>query len=176
MAHPVSHRIRAVSILTATLLVTGALAACDSSTYSLNVPNFMSDSAPPSPPQQVGAPKLRVTYNYRGDEESMHASEKAAAFCGQYQSQARMVHSTDEFDGTTTAEFECTPGSAALAAAPPPPMPMPGMAYSYRNDQELVNATRNAQSRCPPSDFPMTSSIAIDGNGNRTVTFQCGRG
>jgi hypothetical protein len=173
MAHPVSHRIRAAGILTAALLATGFLAACDASSYSLSIPNFMSDTAPPSPPEQVGDPKLRVTYNYRGDQESMQASQKAAAFCAQYQSRAHILHSDDELDGTTTAEFECLPGIPAAAA---PPLAAHSMTYSYRNDQELLNATHNAQSQCPPSDNPVTSTISIDSNGNRTVTFQCVRG
>ncbi len=79
---------------------------------------------------------------------------------------------TAEANGTTTAEFECIP--APVAAAPRPVAP--GMTYSYRNDQELLDASRSAQSLCAPTGAPMSSTVVTDVNGNRTVTFQCVRG
>jgi hypothetical protein len=85
---------------------------------------------------------------------------------------ARPVHSINEADGTTTAEFECVPAPGPVAQRPI----APSMTYNYRNDQELLDASRNAQAQCPPSGAPMTSTVVTDGNGNRTVTFQCGRG
>jgi hypothetical protein len=166
MAHHLSHRLRAAGILTTMLLGAGALAGCES--YSLTLPSFMSFSSSPSAPEQVRAATPRVSYNYRGDQESMAAKQKASAFCSQYQGRALMLDSIDELDGTTTAEFECVVSSAA-ASHPG------GMSYSYRDDRELLNATRDAQAQCTNSAIPMTSTVTDDGHGNHTVTFQCGR-
>jgi len=170
MTYRISEPSRNVGLFTLALLACGTLAGCDSSSYSLTLPSFLSSS--PSPPEQVRSETPRVTYSYRGDPESVQASQNAAAFCSQYQSQAHRLSATDELDGSTTAEFECVQGPIAAA----PPTVQPSMTYLYRNDQELLNASHNAQLQCAPSGAPMSSTVTTDGNGNRSVTFTCGRG
>jgi hypothetical protein len=168
MAHFVSRRLRAVPYLTVGMLALCALAGCDSppSTWlSWAVP-------PPSPAEQVHAATPRVSFNYRGDQEAPGANRKAAAYCAQYQSNAHLLHAYDEIDGTTTAEFECAPAGAAMAPALTPPTE----SYSFRSDRELMDLSRNAQTRCAAAAMPMSSTVATDSSGNRTVTFQCGRG
>lgn len=152
-------RIRPIVALSAVVLALGTLAACGS---------------PNSPPQQVRADQPRVTYNYRGQDEQMHANHRADEFCSRYQSVGHTVRVTEELNGTTTAEYECVPAPAPIAVAPRPAPPT--MTYSFHNDHELLDASRAAQSMCAPSSSPMTSTIMTDADGNRTVTFQCGRG
>ena len=66
--------------------------------------------------------------------------------------------------------FECV--RTTLPAPAPTP---PSQSYTYRTDQELVQASQTASASCPkPSSQPMTSRIATNSDGTKTVTFQCG--
>ena len=59
----------------------------------------------------------------------------------------------------------------AARARPTPP----SQSYTYRTDQELVQASQTASASCPKSSSqPMTSSIVTNSDGTKTVTFQCG--
>lgn len=160
MVNLLSRRTRTLGTASIAIVALATLAAC---------------TAPNQPPQQVRAETPRVTYNYRGEDEQMQANRRADEFCSRYQSVERTVRVTAEANGTTTAEYECISAPAPIAVAPQRPI-QPTMTYSFRTDQELLDASRSAQSQCAPSPMPMTSTVMIDGNGNRTVTFQCGRG
>ena len=47
--------------------------------------------------------------------------------------------------------------------------------YTYRTDQELVQASQTAGAYCLRyGSQPMTSSIVTNPDGTKTVTFQCG--
>ena len=60
----------------------------------------------------------------------------------------------------------------ALSAAAPV---NPNLSYTYRSDQELVQASQTASAYCQKyGSQPMTSSMANNPDGTRTVTFQCG--
>jgi hypothetical protein len=48
------------------------------------------------------------------------------------------------------------------------------MTYTYRTDQELLDASRNAEAYCMRYATLMTSTIVSNPNGTKTVTFQCG--
>ena len=130
------------------------------------------------PPQQVQASNPTVTYKYRGDQELIHANQNASAFCSQYQSVPRTANLTNDSDGNRVVVFECVPPAQVAVASPPVvvsvPAPSP-LVYSYATDQQLLNATRNAQAYCLSVGTPQMTSVVVNNpNGSRTVTFHCG--
>src|SRR5262245_24501957 len=114
------------------LIAAGALASCGSMT---------------SAPQQVQASNPTVTYNYRTDQELVQANQRAATFCGQYQTAPRTLSITNNPDGSRAVVFECV-RTAGLPPAPPVPPAPPGQRYTYRTDQELIQASETAGAYC----------------------------
>ena len=145
---------RLVNVSAVTLLAAGALAAC--STF-------------PSSQQPVQSSNPTVTYNYRTDQELLQANQNATAFCNPYQTTPRTSSITTNADGSKAVRFECV-RTTMPAPAPTPP----SQSYTYRTDQELVQASQTASASCPKPSSPMTSSIATNSDGTKTVTFQCG--
>jgi hypothetical protein len=148
---------RRVNVWTVALLAAGAVASC---------------GPLPSSQQPVQASNPSVTYNYRTDEELLQANRNATAYCSQYQTAPRTGNITNNPDGSKAVVFECV--RTTLPAQPPPPPP-PSLSYTYRTDQELVQASQTAGAHCAKyGSQPMTSSMATNPDGTRTVTFQCG--
>ena len=115
-----------------------------------------------------------VTYNYRTDGELLTANQNATTFCGQYQTSPRTSNITNNSDGSKTVVFECVRTTAAYPA-PVPPNPNI-LTYSYRTDQELVQASQTASAYCAQNgSMPMTSRVSNNPDGSRTVAFQCTR-
>lgn len=148
--------LRHLRTLNIALLAAGTLAAC---------------AELPSSQQPVQASNPSVTYSYRTDQELLRASQNATTYCGQYQTAPRAATITNNADGSKTAVFECV-RTAALA---PPPV-NPNLSYTYRTDQELVQASQTASAYCQRNGSPATtsSSMMANSDGTRTVTFQCG--
>jgi hypothetical protein len=142
--------------LTIALLVAGTVAACEL----------------PSSQQPVQASNPSVTYKYRTDQELVTASQNATTYCGQYQTAPRAATITNNADGSKTAVFECVRTGTAV----PAPTPVnPVLSYTYRTDQELVQASQAASAYCLRNGSqPMTSTMMANSDGTRTVTFQCG--
>lgn len=156
-------RFRRFRGLSVALLTAGAVAAC---------------SHVPSSPQAVQATNPTVTYNYRTDQELVNANQNATTFCSQYQTTPRTANVTSNSDGTKTVLFECVRTTAAAPAPAPTPVPVnPNvLSYSYRTDQELVQASQTASAYCAQNGaLPMTSRVSTNVDGSRTVTFQCAR-
>ena len=125
----------------------------------------------PSSPQPVQASNPSVTYNYRTDQELLQANQNAATYCGKYQTAPRTTTLTNNPDGSRTVVFECVASTAGYPAA----SANPNLSYTYRTDQELVQATHTANAYCVKyGSQPMTSRIVTNSDGTRTVTFQCG--
>jgi hypothetical protein len=145
-------RLRGLNIA---LLAAGTVAAC---------------AQLPSSQQPVQASNPTVTYNYRTDQELLRASQNATTYCGQYQTAPRAATITNNADGSKTAVFEC------VRTAVPAPAPVnPNLSYTYRTDQELVQASQTASAYCLRNGSqPMTPSMMANSDGTRTVTFQCG--
>jgi hypothetical protein len=124
----------------------------------------------PSSQQPVQSSNPSVTYKYRTDQELLQANQNATAFCGQYQTAPRTATLMNNADGSKTAVFEC------VRTALPAPAPVnPNLSYTYRTDQELVQASQTASAYCLKfGSQPMTSSLVTNSDGTRTVTFQCG--
>lgn len=146
-------RVRALSIA---LLAAGTVAACELH----------------SSQQPVQASNPSVTYKYRTDQELLTASQNATTYCGQYQTAPRAATITNNADGSKTAVFECVRTGTAL----PAPTPVnPNLSYTYRTDQELVQASQAASAYCLRNGTQlMTSTMMANSDGTRTVTFQCG--
>ena len=124
-----------------------------------------------SSPEQVQASNPTVTYKYRSDQELVQANQSAAIFCNRYQSVPRTANFANDPDGSRVVVFECVQTSPAAA---PPPRVNPNLTYSYRTDQELLDASRNAQIYCMNSGSrQVVSNIVTNPNGTKTVTFQC---
>ena len=147
--------IRRLRGLNIALLAAGTVAAC---------------AQLPSSQQPVQASNPTVTYSYRTDQELLSASQNATTYCGQYQTAPRAATITNNADGSKTAVFEC------VRTAVPAPAPVnPNLSYTYRTDQELVQASQTASAYCLRNGSqPMTSSTMANSDGTRTVTFQCG--
>jgi hypothetical protein len=127
-----------------------------------------------SSPQQVQSTvpsNPTVTYKYMGDQDLVQANQNAAVFCNQYQSVPRTKTFSTEPDGGKLVVFEC------LQTAHPqilPPQYNPNISYNYMTDQELVDASRNAQIYCMNNGSQQViSNVITNTNGSRTVSFQC---
>ena len=150
---------RKVNVWTVPLLAAGAIAACGGPL--------------PTSQQPVQASNPSVTYNYRTDEELLQANRNAMAYCNQYQTVPRSGNITANSDGSKAVVFECV--RTALPAPPPSPPPPPSLSYTYRTDQELVQASQTAGAYCAKyGSQPMTSVMTTNSDGTRAVTFQCG--
>ncbi len=146
---------RRVNVWTVPLLAAGAVAAC---------------GPLPSSQQPVQSSNPSVTYNYRTDQELLQANQNATTYCGQYQTAPRITNITNNPDGSKAVVFACV-----RTALPAPPPTAPSQSYTYRTDQELVQASQTAGAYCLQyGSQPMTSSIVTNPNGTKTVTFQCG--
>lgn len=122
-------------------------------------------------PQQVQASNPTVTYKFHSDQELVQANQSAATFCNRYQSTPRAASFANDPDGSRVVVFECV----QTAPAPPPqPQINPNLTYNYRTDQELLDASRNAQIYCMNNGSQqVVSNIVTNANGTKTVTFQC---
>ena len=145
------------------LLAAGSVAACTTQTV-------------PSSPQAVQTTSPSVTYNYRTDQELLTANQTATTFCSQYQTVPRTANITNNSDGSKAVVFDCVRTTALPAPAPVPAPVNPSLTYSYRTDQELVQASQTASAYCMQNgSLPMTSRVTTNADGSRTVAFQCPR-
>jgi hypothetical protein len=152
----ISRCFRKVNLWAVALLAAWAVASCAPS---------------PSSQQPVQSSTPSVTYNYRTDQELIQANERATTYCSQYQTTPRTANITANSDGSKAVLFECV--RTTLPAPPPTP---PSQSYTYRTDQELVQASQTAGAYCLKyGSQPMTSSIVTNPDGSKTVTFQCGQ-
>jgi hypothetical protein len=121
--------------------------------------------------QPVQSRNPSVTYNYRTDQELLQANQNATTYCGQYQTAPQTATLTNNPDGSKTVVFECV----RTAALPAPAPVNPNLSYTYRTDQELVQASQTASAYCLKyGSQPMTSRMVTNSDGTKTVTFQCG--
>jgi len=138
--------------------------------------------APYQPPQQVQASNPSVTYQYHTDQELLQVNQTASTFCNQYGAMPRPASFTNSPDGSKIVAFECVQMTAPMVQQPMtvPMVQQPqfntNLNYSYRTDQELLDASRNAQAYCTNRGSPQViSNTSINLDGTRTVAFQCTR-
>jgi hypothetical protein len=129
--------------------------------------------APPHSLQQVKTSNPSVTYEYRGDQELLQAQQNAVTFCNQYQSVPRPARFASGSNGeSNNVVFECGPNLPASALTQQ--TFGPNLTYSYRTDQELLDASWNAQTYCMNNGSQRAvSNIGTNADGSRTVRFQC---
>ncbi|MDY0885325.1 hypothetical protein ACFPL7_23790 [Dongia soli] len=136
-------------------------------------------SSPSSPPQQVESQNPSVTYKYRGDDELLAANQKAVTFCNQYKSLPQTQDIRDSSNGEKTVTFDCVAAPATSTTVTTVPSttlsaPSSNLTSTYRTDQELLNASRNAEIYCGNQGARQTTAtIVTNTDGSRTVTFQC---
>ena len=124
-----------------------------------------------SSPKQVDSTNPSVTYKYVNDDQLIEANQQAITYCDQIDSIPRTQSFSKDPNGSSIVVFECV--SRSLAAASPKP-PNSDLSYTYRTDQELLDASRNAPVYCVNHGLPeMDSTIVGNSNGSRTVTFRC---
>ena len=154
----ISYRVFQFGRRAAVALAAVAVASCTASS---------SDS-----PQQVRASNPTVTYEYGDDEELLQAQQEAVAFCTQYRAGPRAARITSGADGrTNTVVFECDPN---LPTTAPPAVTSSDLAYAYRSDQELLEASRNAHTYCTDNGWQQAvPSLRTNTDGSKTVVFQC---
>ena len=122
-----------------------------------------------SSPEEVQTSNPSVTYKYRSDQELVQANASAATFCNRYQSVPRTANFATDPDGSRLVIFECVPPSGA-----PPLQYNPNLTYNYRTDQELLDASRNAQTYCMNNGSQQViSNIVTNSDGSKTITFRC---
>jgi hypothetical protein len=125
--------------------------------------------APYSAPKQIQASNPTVTYTYHSDDELIQTNQLAATFCDRYQSVAHPVSFSTDASGDRVVVFECAANSLAGT-----PYSHSNLTYTYRTDKELMDVSRNAQAYCMNSgSSQVVSNIVSNGNGTKTVTFQC---
>jgi hypothetical protein len=129
--------------------------------------------APSHSLQQVKTSNPSVTYEYRGDQELLQAQQNAVTFCNQYGSAPRPARFTTGSNGqSNNVVFECDPSLAT--AAPRQQAFDPNLTYSYRTDQELLDASWSAQAYCMNNGSQRAvSNTRTNADGSRTVMFQC---
>jgi|SRR5271165_484660 len=124
-----------------------------------------------SSPQQMQASNPSVTYKYHNDQELLQVNQSASAFCNQYRAVPRPASFTNGQDGSKVVVFECVQNTMPMSS---PPQYNPNLTYNYRTDQELLDASRNAQTYCMNNGSQQViSNIVTNADGTRTVTFQC---
>lgn len=128
-----------------------------------------------SSPQQVSESNPTVTYKYRNDDELIQANQRAVAFCNQHQAlpQARSESFSIDENGDKIVVFECLPGTSVVAATPLR-QSNSEISYNVWTDQDLLNASRDAQVYCLDNGWAeMNSNIVTHSNNSKTVTFRC---
>ncbi len=124
---------------------------------------------PYSSPKQIEASNPTVTYKYHSDDELIQTNQLAATFCDRYQSVAQPVSFSTDTSGDRVVVFEC-----AASSLPGTPNSRSNLTYTYRTDKELMDVSRDAHAYCMNSGSPqVVSNIVSNGNGTKTVTFQC---
>lgn len=122
-----------------------------------------------SSPKQIQASNPTVTYKYHNDEELIQTNQLAATFCDRYQSVPQPASFTTDSSGDRVVIFECVGSSM-----PNRSYSNSDLTYTYRTDQELMDVSRNAHNYCMNSgSSQVVSNIVSNGNGTKTVTFQC---
>jgi hypothetical protein len=122
-------------------------------------------------PKQVDSTNPTVTYKYSNDDQLIEANQRAITYCNQFESFPRTKNFSQDANGNNVVVFECV--STSLAASSPN-SPNSNLTYNYRTDQELLDASRNAQVYCVNHGSPeMSSTIVGNTNGSKTVTFRC---
>jgi hypothetical protein len=124
-----------------------------------------------SSPKQVDSTNPSVTYKYSNDDQLIEANQRAITYCNQFESVPRTLSFSKDAQDNSIVVFECVSTSLSAASSSPPDS---NLKYVYWTDQELLDASRNAQVYCVNHGSPaMDSTVVVNSNGSKTVTFSC---
>lgn len=157
------NRFRKATIGTTAMLAALMLASCATTPRSTS-------------PQQVAKSNPTITYKYRNDDELIQANQRAVIFCNQHQAlpQPQAESFSIDENGDKIVVFECLPETSSVTAATPLRQPDSDLSYNFQTDQDLLNASRDAQIYCMNNGLPeMNSNIVTHSDGSKTVTFRC---
>jgi hypothetical protein len=125
-----------------------------------------------SAPQQTQASNPTVSYKYHSDDELIQTNQLAATYCDRYENtNARPLSFKTDRDDERVVAYECVPTSLR---ARDQSSSNSNLTYTYRTDQELLDVSQDAQAYCiNAGSSQVASRIVSNGNGTKTVTFQC---
>jgi len=125
-----------------------------------------------SAPQQTQASNPTVSYTYHNDDELIQTNQLAATYCDRYaNTNARPLSFKTERNDDHVVAYECVPTSLRGRDTP---RSSSNLTYTYRTDQELLDVSQDAQAYCSnEGSSHVASHIVSNGNGTKTVTFQC---
>ena len=125
-----------------------------------------------SEPKVVRQNNPTVTYQYHSDRELIQANQNAAAYCAQYHAVPTTSRFTDTSEGRGVV-FECVP-SAEIRPTTTARVYVPETPYSYRSDQDLMDAARDADLYCRDHGHRgATSTVSISPDGTKSTSFRC---
>ncbi|MEX1306316.1 MAG: hypothetical protein WEA84_14265 [Rhodovibrionaceae bacterium] len=129
--------------------------------------------APSHSLKQVDTRNPTVTYEYRGDSELLQAQSRAAEFCRQYGKGADSGRiSSGSGYGVQLVSFECDSELAGNLASGE--SAESNLTYSYRTDQDLLNASQQAGAYCIERNSDLAvSDLRNNSDGSKTIVFRC---
>lgn len=157
-----ANRFRKAAIGTTVALAALMLASCATTPRS-------------SSPEQVAESNPTVTYKYSNDDELIQANQRAVTYCNQHQAlpQARSESFSTDENGDKMVVFECVP-ETSVTAVKPLRQSNSELSYNVWTEQDLLNASRDAQVYCLNNGWSqMASNIVTHSNNSKTVTFRC---
>jgi hypothetical protein len=128
--------------------------------------------------EPVAANPPSVTYKYSDEQGLIDASLKAEAFCRDFNSWPTAAGTHFARDGSGEVTFICDQDRAeTLAGTRPRSLPSnPTVEYTYRDEQELIEATARAQRHCAAFGAEARSTTVRAGAGSTgRVEFECVR-
>lgn len=151
-------RFRKGTVLTASVLIGGLVAAaCVAPRHS-----SLEETATSSP---------SVTYKYNTDDELIQANQRAVTYCNEYNFVPQASNFSKDRDGRNVVVFDCI---APTQVAQSDIQFSQDMSHNYRNDQELLVLSREAQLYCMNNRNQQAfSDIQTNRDGSRTVSFRC---
>lgn len=127
---------------------------------------------PSQPAQQVRTDNPSVTYKYLGDQELISANQKAVVYCNQFKSVPSTKTISETSDGLKQVVFDCVPTSTP--GMTPAPTYSPDTSFTYRNDQELLTGSRNAEIYCMKNgNQRAVSTVVTNSDGTKTLSSRC---
>lgn len=122
-------------------------------------------------PTKVSESKPSVSYKYTNDSELIRANRRAAVECGQYKLVPETASIVTNQDGQKVVTFDCVATPTQAAATP---AGNPNLTYTYRTDQQLIQASREAEVYCRSKNMRQGSAnTVVNADGSKTVTFEC---
>lgn len=131
---------------------------------------------PPKDPERVASTNPTVTYDYTSDQQLLTAREDATRFCRQYQASPQVMNMSSNPNAAGAPKkvvFECVAMASSTPGAVQSAPPAPDMAYTYRTDAELLQASSTAQTYCARQGQRASATVTPNADGSRTVAFRC---